>query len=113
MDTSDRERAEQEPATSRPSEDPVRVERSEGSAADEGGRRGQPLANADGTPNVMPPDEIEVPVAPPEERDLGTDEDPAARPLDAEPGSDNLREGRGGGTANPALAEGGEGGEGG
>jgi hypothetical protein len=41
-------------------------------------------------------------------------EDQAAQPLSgrAEPGSDNILAGRGGGTPNPSLAEGGEGGEG-
>lgn len=64
----------------------------------------QPSANEDGSPNVMPP------------ATLGTtfgEADPAeqaARPLEGrdEPGSDNIREGRGGGTPNPALAEGGD-----
>jgi len=111
----DRDRAQQEPATPRPSEDPVRVERSQ--EATEGGesgdRRGQSMENPDGTSNVLPPEDPEVPMPPPEERELGTAEDPAARPLEAEAGRDNIREGRGGGTANPSLAEGGEGGEGG
>jgi hypothetical protein len=45
------------------------------------------------------------PDAPP----LGSDQ--AARPLSgrAEPGTDNILEGRGGGTPNPSLAEGGSG----
>ena len=68
----------------------------------------QPLANPDGTPNVMPAEDVGVPVATSAEREHGTEQDQAARPLDADVGSDNIREGRGGGAPNPALAEGGD-----
>ena len=68
----------------------------------------QPLANPDGSPNVMPPEEPWVPMPPPEELARGTREDQAARPIDSEVGRDNIREGRGGGTSNPALSEGGD-----
>ena len=44
----------------------------------------------------------------PEERAHGTAEDQAARPIDPDVGRENIREGRGGGTPNPALAEGGD-----
>jgi hypothetical protein len=79
----------------------------------------QPLTNEDGTPNVMPPETVPAPaqalagsvaagMASSEERI--PPEDQAARMLEGrdEPGSDNIREGRGGGTPNPALAEGGD-----
>jgi hypothetical protein len=65
----------------------------------------QGLTNQDGTPDVMPPDSLAV--GPAVEDDPA---DPAAWPLEGrdEPGSDNIREGRGSGTPNPALAEGGD-----
>lgn len=99
-----------EPVAGKPIEDPALADRAnprwderEPSAAG-----AQPLANPDGSPNVMPPEEPHVPMPPPEERRRGTREDQAARPLEPEVGRDNIREGRGGGTPNPALAEGGE-----
>jgi hypothetical protein len=75
----------------------------------------QPIAHPDGTPNVLPPRSLEEPGAVPSMTSTADEpEDQAAQPLSgrAEPGSDNIREGRGGGAANPSLAEGGEGGEG-
>jgi hypothetical protein len=57
---------------------------------------------------VMPAGQVDVPVATPQERERGTEQDQAAQPLDADVGSDNIREGRGGGAANPAMAEGGD-----
>jgi hypothetical protein len=72
----------------------------------------QPSANPDGTPNVMPADDVTVPMPDPTERHLGTDQDQAARALEPDVGSDNIIEGRGGGAPNPALAEGGEAGDG-
>jgi hypothetical protein len=68
----------------------------------------QSLADPDGTSNVKPPKELFVPMPSPEERAAGTPQDQAARPSDPEVGRDNIREGRGGGTHNPALAEGGD-----
>ncbi len=104
--------ADAEPDEGRPLEDPVLADRSNPRWGGEGPARrpAQSLANPDGTPNVMPPAEPEVPMPPPEERAQGTPQDQAARTLDSEVGRDNIREGRGGGAANPALAEGGEGG---
>lgn len=108
-----------EPEPGRPIEDPVLADRSNPrwrrpAAIDEPEEEGRPpppvqsLANPDGTPNVMPPREVTVPTLQPDERRHGTPQDEAARPLDPEMGRDNLREGRGGGTPNPALAEGGD-----
>lgn len=99
-----------EPATSKPVEDPVLADRAnprwDGSSARP--PEAQSLANPDGTSNVLPPKHPQVPMPPPEERASGTPQDQAARPLDPEIGRDNIREGRGGGTPNPSLAEGGE-----
>jgi hypothetical protein len=70
----------------------------------------QALAGPGGTPNVLPQPpttgRATIPSVPFDEP-----QDQAARDLDDrdEPGSDNIREGRGGGTPNPSLAEGGEG----
>jgi len=102
--------ADAEPNEARPLEDPVLADRSNPRWGGEGpGRRPvQSLANPDGTPNVMPPAEPQVPMPPPEERAQGTAQDQGARTLDPEVGRDNIREGRGGGAANPALAEGGD-----
>jgi hypothetical protein len=75
----------------------------------------QPMAHPDGTPNVLPPRSLEEPGGIASTKsDEGDPEDQAARPLSgrAEPGSDNILAGRGGGTPNPSLAEGGEGGAG-
>jgi hypothetical protein len=71
----------------------------------------QPLAQPDGTPNVLPPAAAadHTPIA----REDADDDlaDQGARELEgrAEPGSDNILVGRGGGTPNPSLAEGGQG----
>jgi hypothetical protein len=100
-----------EPATGRPIDDPSLADRANPRWEEQPSSRrphAQPLANADGSPNVMPPKEPHVPMPSPEERRRGTREDQAARPLEPEVGRDNIREGRGGGTPNPALAEGGE-----
>jgi hypothetical protein len=99
-----------EPAGGRPIDDPTLTDRANPRWDDATSPKpdAQPLANPDGTPNVMPADQVDVPVATPEERERGTEQDQAARPLDADVGTDNIREGRGGGTANPSMAEGGE-----
>lgn len=99
-----------EPATGRPIDDPVLADRANPRWADPSAPKpdAQPLANPDGTPNVMPPDEVTMPVADPYQGEYGTPQDQAARPIDSDIGSDNIREGRGGGASNPALAEGGE-----
>lgn len=67
----------------------------------------QPLANPDGTPDVLPPRDAAVPMAAPG----GTPQDQAAQELGGQldEGRDNIREGRGDPVANPALAEGGNG----
>ncbi len=70
----------------------------------------QSPTNPDGSPNVMPGEHVELPMPDAPERKLGTTQDQAARALEPEVGRDNIREGRGGGAPNPALAEGGEGG---
>ena len=71
----------------------------------------QPLGQPDGTPNVLPQGSADehMPKAPPGMNDKPQDQ--GARDLDdrAEPGSDNILTGRGGGSPNPSLAEGGEG----
>jgi len=101
--------AGREPAGRRPIEDPALADRANPRWTDDDLPRGaQSLSNPDGTPNVMPPRELEVPVATPEEHEHGTAQDQAARTLDPDVGRDNIREGRGGGTPNPSLAEGGE-----
>lgn len=101
--------AGQEPAGRRPIEDPALADRADPRWTDDRLPRGaQSLSNPDGTPNVMPPRELEVPVATPEEHEHGTAQDQAARTLDPDVGRDNIREGRGGGAPNPSLAEGGE-----
>jgi hypothetical protein len=61
----------------------------------------------------MPGEHVVVPTPDATERDLGTAQDQAARVSEPDVGRDNIREGRGGGAPNPALAEGGEAGEGG
>lgn len=98
------------PATSRPIEDPAVADKANPRWEDETSTRpgAQSLANPDGTSNVLPPKDPQVPMPPPEARSSGTPQDQAARSLDPEIGRDNIREGRGGGTPNPALAEGGD-----
>lgn len=102
--------ATERPTTGRPIEDPAVADaanpRWEGETPERPGA--QSLANPDGTSNVLPPKDPSVPMPPPEERSSGTPQDQAARPLEAEVGRNNIREGRGGGTPNPALAEGGD-----
>jgi len=99
-----------EPASGRPLEDPPLADRSNPRWGDD--RRPRPgaqsLANPDGTPNVMPPDDPTPPMPTPAERASGTAQDQAAGTLEPEVGRDNIREGRGGGTPSPTLAEGGE-----
>ena len=72
----------------------------------------QPLAQPDGTPNVLPQGSgaDHAPTAAPGIPG-GELEDQGARDLEdrAEPGSDNILMGRGGGSPNPSLSEGGEG----
>jgi hypothetical protein len=73
----------------------------------------QPLGNPDGSPNVTAPGQFpqqpgETLRGPATLDDHGTQEDQAAQPLAEEYGRDNIREGRGGGQPNPALAEGGD-----
>jgi hypothetical protein len=99
-----------EPVGGRPIDDPAMSDRANPRWDDPTSPKpdAQPLANPDGTPNVMPADRVDVPVATPQERERGTEQDQAAQPLDADVGSDNIREGRGGGAANPAMAEGGD-----
>jgi hypothetical protein len=99
-----------EPVTGQPIDDPALADHANPRWDDPTSPQpdAQPLGNADGTPNVMPPERVDVPAATPHEREQGTDQDQAARPLDADVGRDNIREGRGGGTPNPAMAEGGD-----
>ena len=68
----------------------------------------QPLARPDGTPNVLPPHAADEPLP---RVPGGEPQDQGARDMEdrAEPGSDNILQGRGGGASNPSLAEGGEG----
>jgi hypothetical protein len=70
----------------------------------------QSPTNPDGSPNVMPGEHVELLMPDAPERKLGTTQDQAVRALEPVVGRDNIREGRGGGAPNPALAEGGEGG---
>jgi hypothetical protein len=98
-----------EPDTGRPIDDPTVSDRAnprwEGASPT---LPAQPLANPDGTPNVLPSSEA-TGSAPQEALEQGTLQDQAARVMDPEVGRDNIREGRGGGTPNPAAAEGGDG----
>jgi hypothetical protein len=98
------------PATGKPIEDPAVADRANPRWDETTAQRpgAQSLANPDGSSNVLPPKDPQVPMPPPEERSRGTAQDQAARPLDPEVGRDNIREGRGGGAPNPALAEGGD-----
>lgn len=70
----------------------------------------QPLTNPDGTPDVLPPEEIAAPPAALPDPASGTPQDESAHVLSGllETGRDNIREGRGDTQANPALAEGGD-----
>jgi hypothetical protein len=99
-----------EPATGRPIDDPSLADRATTRWQDAAAPApdAQPLANPDGSPNVMPADDVAPPMADDEQRMHGTPQDQAARPMEPEPGRDNIAAGRGGGTPNPALAEGGE-----
>jgi hypothetical protein len=99
-----------EPPAGEPLDDPVLADQANPRWSEGGADRApaQSLANPDGTPNVMPPDDPHVPMPGPQERGVGTPQDQAARTLEPEVGRDNIREGRGGGAENPALAEGGE-----
>jgi hypothetical protein len=101
--------------TGRPIDDPAMADRANPRWDDPSAPRpdAQSAANPDGTPNVMPADDVILPVPDATERELGTTQDQAARPLEPEVGRNTIAEGRGGGTPNPALAEGGEAGEGG
>ena len=112
-----------EPDTGRPIDDPALADRANPRWDDPSEPRpdaeplgeapgAQPLANPDGTPNVMPAGHVEMPIPEPGELEAGTPQDQAARPIESEIGRDTIRQGLGGGTANPALAEGGEAGEG-
>jgi len=102
------------PDTGRPIDDPTLADRANPRWDDPTSPQpdAQPLANPDGSPNVMPAGHLESPIPSPHAIDGGTAQDQAARPLETEIGRDNIRQGLGGGAANPALAEGGEGGEG-
>lgn len=99
-----------EPATGKPMDDPALADTANPRWQEPGSPKpdAQSLANPDGSSNVLPPEEPWVPMPSPEEREHGTREDQAARPIDPEAGSDNVREGRNGGTSNPALSEGGD-----
>lgn len=68
----------------------------------------QPTTNPDGSPNMMPPQDPETPIPGPTDSIVGTEEDQAARHIEDDDGRDNIRQGLGGGAANPALAEGGD-----
>jgi len=106
--------AETEPDTGRPIDDPVLADHANPRWADPSSPRpdAQLLANPDGTPNVMPAGHADLPIPEPAELEGGTRQDQAARPIEGEIGRDTIRQGLGGGAANPALAEGGEGGDG-
>lgn len=99
------------PDSERPIDDPALADRADPRWDDPTSPRpdAQPLVNPEGSPNVLPPREMDpAPMRLPGDPDLGTGEDQAARPLADDVGADNLRAGRGGGAANPALAEGGD-----
>lgn len=100
-----------EPATGRPIEDPAMADRANPRWDDPSS--GEPDAfpgdEADGVARA-PGDPTSGPMTAADDASAGTPEDQAARPIEPDVGRDNLREGKGGGTANPALAEGGEGG---
>jgi hypothetical protein len=106
-----------EPEIERPIEDPVLSDRANPRWDDEPADQSaedraeepaaQSLRNPDGTPNVLPSSEPPAPLTE-DELERGTPQDQAARAMEPEVGRDNIREGRGGGTPNPALAEGGD-----
>lgn len=106
--------ADAEPDTGRPIDDPVLADRANPRWSDPSSPHpdAQPLANPDGTPNVMPSGHADMPIPEPSELEGGTAQDQAARAIEGEIGRDTIRQGLGGGAANPALAEGGEAGEG-
>ncbi len=102
-----------EPDVGRPIDDPTMADRAnprwEDPAVPQVDGDVQPSTNPDGSPNVMPTQDPGVEAPHGDGPSGGTDEDQAARIIGSdEPGRDNIREGRGGGTANPALAEGGD-----
>jgi hypothetical protein len=103
-----------EPDTGRPIDDPALADRANPRWDDPTAPEpdAQPLANPDGTPNVMPAGHVEMPIPEPGQAGAGTAQDQAARPIEPEIGRDTIRQGLGGGAPNPALAEGGEAGEG-
>jgi hypothetical protein len=73
----------------------------------------QPLGGPEGPSDVTPPDAFpqqpgDTLRGPVTLDDHGTQEDQAAQLLEDDYGRDNIREGRGGGQPNPALAEGGD-----
>jgi hypothetical protein len=105
--------ADAEPDTGRPIDDPALADNANPRWVDPTAPQpdAQPLANPDGTPNVMPSGHAEMPIPMPSEH-AGTAQDQAARPIEPEIGRDNIAQGLGGGAPNPALAEGGEAGEG-
>ena len=104
--------ADAEPDTGRPIDDPVLADRANPRWHDTSAPEpdAQPLANRDGSPNVMPAAHV-VSLLPTSD-DGGTPQDQAARIIESDIGRDNIRQGLGGGSANPALAEGGEAGDG-
>lgn len=101
-----------EPDVGRPIDDPTLADRANPRWDDPAAPHvddAQPSTNPDGSPNVMPTEDPGVGSPSQERRSSGTDEDQAAGVIGSdEPGRDNIREGRGGGAANPALAEGGD-----
>lgn len=103
-----------EPDVGRPIDDPSLADRSDPRWDDPATPKvdGDPqsLTNPDGSPNVMPTQDPEVQIPDPSDSVIGTEQDQAARPIDddGEGGRDNIRQGLGGGAANPALAEGGD-----
>ena len=99
-----------EPDTGQPVDDPTLSDHANPRWEDRGGPGpvSQSLTNPDGTPNVLPSSVAPESVLP-EALDHGTLQDQAALVMDPEVSGDNIREGRGGGTPNPAAAEGGNG----
>jgi hypothetical protein len=106
--------ADAEPDTGRPIDDPVLADRSNPRWDDPTAPQpdAQPLAGPDGTPNVMPTGHVESLIPDPGDAVGGTAQDQAAQQLESEIGRDTNRQGLGGGAPNPALAEGGEAGDG-
>jgi hypothetical protein len=95
--------------TGGPIDDPATADRANPRWAGDASLRpeAQPLTNADGSPNVMPPVDTTTPATEP--IDGGTPQDQVAQELPVVPGTDNIRDGVDTGQPNPALAEGGEG----